>query len=450
MEFLIIGATTLNVFALYALAKVFPSGLKGLGVHPYNVLGFLIAIIIIDFIVLSIDVRGSYVQSVFGYRVTSAREVQDGALFFLMCASSLTIGIGLAGYVRAKRRSRIRPQAIRDDRWKVSMIMFAFTIIFSVVVLYLASAALAAGSLLHVAGTRTTYFRDNTTLYVAIAAMVPAFFMYGSRFGLNRKTGFYAFLLLLGLPLVGSRSLMLYVLAGLVFWSAFRFPLKLSYIYISAPIIGILSVTYRYYSRDIYYFSSLGAFLDRNGGFFGSLFRTDDIAIAEIITIGVNNRIVEREWFESLLGMLLVPVPRAILPWKPLGASADFTSYTDESYFDLTGSSKTVSGFVDIYLSSNFFVAPILMGVIGALWGMFWVSTDRSQRTAAFVGPVLVVCAYLFIRSDLYNLALFMWPLFVVIGLKKVLSSFISSRKPRASAILNGAAFENRRYIVKE
>lgn len=418
-------------------ARMSTVGLKGLALHPFNILGILLNIIALDFFVLYGDLLSNVPTRFSAYSIDGPGAVLSGMLFFCLCAIALTAGILIPVFGERpppeapKRKADVPPRAARAAKTLLFLAIALLLFITSEVVVQ----SLQRGNLLYVAGVRQTFFRNNQILYLLYGLCVPAFFIYGAmhKFGKNTLLAAAVFCTLL-IPL-GSRGLLVYILLGLSYWWAMERPLPLPLLYAAAPILGIGAVVYRFFARDAYSFPTLSAFLDAKGGFFGVLFRTPDISFAEAITVAVNYVRMNRAPWDSLLGAVAAPFPRAIFPWKPAGASAQFTAESTPEYWALIKSEKTVTGFSNLLFDFGYVGALVSAFVLGLAWCSY-VRSRNIGYGSAFVGPVGIVCIYIFCRGDIYNLALFVWPTLLAGVLFTLLSRMRTARSaPNAPTV---------------
>lgn len=404
-------------------ARASTIGLNGLAIHPFNILGILLNIIALDFFVLYGDLLSNVPTRFSAYSIDGPGAVLNGMLFFCLCAIALSAGVLIP--VFRKPQEQVATQAEATSSASSAKVAKTLLILAICLLLFITSEvvvqSLQRGNLLYVAGIRQNFFRNNQILYILYGFCVPAFFIYGSVNKLNRNTLIAAMIFCTLLIPLGSRGLLVYILLGLSYWWAMERPLPLPILYAAAPVLGVGAVVYRFFARDAYSFPTLGAFLDAKGGFFGVLFRTPDISFAEAITVAVNYVRMDRAPWDSLVGALAAPFPRAIFPWKPAGASAQFTAESTPEYWALIKSEKTVTGFSNLLFDFGYVGAIIFAFSLG----MAWCSYVRSRNIghgSAFSGPVGIVCIYIFCRGDIYNLALFAWPTLMAGALFAVLS----------------------------
>lgn len=422
----------LLIFALAAVlfhawfAKQDRGTLVGLALHPFNVVGLLAAVLAIDFYTLLGDTYDGRISELLGYMIVTPDQVLEGAMFFLICAVAMGTAVLIATAPNRGHPQPLRPDTVgAADLSAASIVMAlaaaAMVVLASVVILE----SLAEGSILYVAGVRQAFFRDNQALSLLGGVGIPAFYLYGSRFGIRKSTVLYAFLLVVLFIPIGSRSSIVFLVIGLAFWWSQSHKLSLPHVYMAIPPLAVLSSFYRYVTRDAYLFPTYGDFIGYHGGYFGLLFRSPDVSLAEGITAAVTQSTIVRGPFDTLIAAATAPIPRSWITWKPFSASAEFTRNATPEHFELFGSSWTITGFVNLYLEYGYwFTVPVLF-FLTWVWTRVWVVNSVQRSSAALTGPVLILTAYTFYRADLYDVALFLWPLAAVLVLHAVVRGMI-------------------------
>jgi len=432
--FLLALATT-EIFFLAKLAEEEPLDLKGRAFHPLNIVGFLFLITLIDFANLFYIVSsGKPVEFATAY-ISSAGDVVFGLFFYVLCQTFVVFGIWAA---MIGKPARLMPRHFagngatnaRHSEVVATRIIMCVSIVATIVAGYtLLMTALGAGSLTYIAGVRTRFFAENPVLLLIIATITPAFFLFGSRHGLK--------LVLLALPvlffvqgLIGGRSKLIYLLVGLAYWWCQYRRISVIWVYLGLPILLFAIVAFGYYSRYSSAFMSFDEYLNDSGGMFGALFEESSISMAEAITFNLNNAVLSRSPWESIVGMFMLPIPRSVIDWKPFGMSTDFSMVMDYTRFMLVKSEWTVTGFVDLYYSFGFVGGILACGLLAYLWGRALVRSSFGPSGTALAGPVLIVSAYIFVRGDLYIVSQFLWPCGLVLLSFRALAFLVrSSRK---------------------
>ena len=402
-------------FGLSVLATRQPLGLRGLAFHPFNLLGFFIVITILDFLFAYETTRSGESIRLSVYSESSPIIVQQGFLFFVLCCIGIFVGIALSIRNTNPVKSSIRDNSA--DKSATQVLFLIAAALAAVTVALVVEAALSRGSIAYVAATRGVFFRDNPILYVFYSMLVPAFFIFGSRNN-HPITVIWAFFLcvLLLLPM-GSRGNLAILLVGVMFWVCRRVAIPVAALYIAAPLVAIGLTFYRWAARDSTVYGTFQQFLDAHGGLGGALFGTPEVSMAEAITINLAQPVLHRAPWDSIIGMILIPVPRAIAPFKPVGASTEFTQGANLSRWMLVKSDWTITGFANLLVEFSYIGAILVIGLLSYWWSRTLIKASADRMDIAFVGPVLIYFMYIFYRADLYNLGTTMWPaLLILIG----------------------------------
>ena len=96
-------------------------------------------------------------------------------------------------------------------------------------------------------------------------------------------------------------------------------------------------------------------------------------------------------------------------------AASDFTRSTTPEHWELFGSESTITGFINLLLEFGYLGGLAVLLFLAWAWTRFWVTQGKSASATGFAGPVLIIIAYTFCRADLYNVALFIWPMMFVL-----------------------------------
>lgn len=416
MPYVLAAYALLAVLAHAWLARQERGTLVGLALHPFNVIGLLTTVVTIDFITLYNDTADGRISELLGYMIATPRDVTQGAIFFMLCSLAMVAGVVVAAAPGLRPTVRpLAPETARAEQVSASIVMAVAAACTVSVASVVVVASIAEGSIVHVAGLRQAFFRDNQALAMLSGIGIPAFYLYGSRVGVTRSTVLYALLLVACLLPIGSRSSIVFLALGLAFWWSQSHSLRISYVYVGLVPLAVLSTFYRYLTRDANMFASYWDFIDYHGGYFGVLFRSPDVSLAEGMTAAITQATILRGPFDSLLAAAMAPIPRSWIPWKPFSASAEFTRNATPEHFELFGSSWTVTGFVNLFLEYGYWLSIPVAFVLAWIWARIWIAGANRRTSAGLAGPVLILIAYTFYRADLYDVALFLWPLGAVL-----------------------------------
>ncbi len=177
------------------------------------------------------------------------------------------------------------------------------------------------------------------------------------------------------------------------------------------PALGLFLSTTRYLFRETSY-TSFNEFLNAYGGMFGLFFSGEEISIGKMFSavyaFGSQLHVYP---FEGFGASLLLPIPRAFFALKPHGISALFTQTFSPERWELTGSELIVSGYGDLYLEFGAFGASLIALILCYVWMRLCILTiNASIQTIITWLPLLLWSMYTFLRGDLFNLALVLWP----------------------------------------
>ena len=420
---------------LYALSlqPVFGK-LRGSAAHPYNILGFFLTVVAFDFLDVYTRVASGGTAWFARYTIASVGEIESGLFFFLLMSGSIVVGLLTA---RSARRIDISPAHDPEIAARATtLVLLGSLAVTGYTTLVVVTQSVAAGSLFEVAGVRQIFFRENPLLQVFYATLVPAFILFLSHN--THRIRFVAVLLLtvvlLTLPL-GSRGSLFYLLIAVIVGVAMtRARLPAGMLYFAAPAVLAILVYLRFLREQVT--DSFSRYLEIRGS--ELLLEGADFSLAEPLIIGMRSGVVPRYPFETLVGSIFAVVPRGIIPWKPEGPSAVFTGLADPMRWALTKSEWLITGFVNLNAELGMVGAAVAMVVLAAIWARSLARTFSSTPNAIAGASFLAIVAYIFVRGDLYNVALFIWPsLFVYLGFrlaKKVLSRRRQSSHQEAGA----------------
>jgi hypothetical protein len=221
------------------------------------------------------------------------------------------------------------------------------------------------------------------------------------------------------------------LVCGLVFLVAYSDSRRLpAWLYAPAiPIIGVFLAANRYAFRENDFSGSFSQYLDEHGGLLRLFFAGEEIGFAKTFT-AVYGFARDLQLFpaQSVFALLLAPIPRSIIPWKPLGSSATFTSYFSPERWELTKSETLITGFGDAVWQFGTIGAMIAMMLLGFVWISICVSLINGPKNRMIeLLPIALWCGYSFMRGDLFNIGLLLWPALFLIIFHRALSFMLSS-----------------------
>jgi hypothetical protein len=373
---------------------------------PYNVLLVLLAVFVLDFAFLS----GIGYTTIFrgGTAVYDDQIVWSFVVFF-------TFGLCAIVGMHAARLPLLTPTVKRLPTGVVRFHILLWTIPAAVIVAVIYRQT--GGNLLAMQYSRQVILREIPAVYlcsyVTLAAAV--YWAASARFKLLDLTvlAFYS----IALFSFGGRSFLLLVIVALAINVCNKkgwMPGRLSLIFAVPILVLAISASY-FFLREDDQSSGFFGYVSSQGGVVDASFGTADISLADALhfsTLYDGPRSIQN----FLLGPLLFPVPRSLMSEKPEGTSTNFTRYFDPLRWALTGGSQVVTtGFGDVYINAGYLLGiPIIIAVF---W-WFGRNTIMGFRAGGPGGIYLVVFTlywlYVFIRSDVFNLAPTLW---IVAGL---------------------------------
>ena len=412
---LLMSASVFGIAVLAALARFDAMDVPGRALHPYNVLGFLFAIIDIDFLSLYSLIATGQSTYFAETMIANLAQVKDGFVFFVLCQTFLIAGIAAVPSLGRKTAGTMTPREVRLSEVRASRICMALCILVTMLGAWnLILVSLQHGSFTYIAGVRQRFFAANPLLLIVVSTIAPAYILFGSRNTL--RSAFLAMIPLIPfLMLVGGRSKLLYPLIALAYWVCQRIRIPAIVIYIGAPVLLASLTLFTFISRENGSVAEFPKYLEQSGGITGPLFDGASISMAEIISINIARPVLDRQPWESILGGIMLPIPRSIVPMKPLGASTEFSMTIDLDRWELVKSEWTITGFINLFYDYGYIGALIACFVIAVIWTLALKQAFQSRLGTTLVGPICCLVAYQFIRGDLYIVSQFLWPLLFVL-----------------------------------
>jgi hypothetical protein len=403
----------LALFALSGSARY--RQLSYSAVHPFNIAGFLLVIVNFDFLDLFTQVSSGNPANFASHTMGDLDAIVSGLTFYLAMSVSLAFGAFLASWTASRPKPRIDAQRLAPATSGTNIVFVVFCGCAAAVTMVVLRDALADGSVFSIAANRQLYFRANFMLEFLYEGLVPAFILYAAAHSKNLRTVLTAAAISSAILLpIGSRSAIAdVVLIAIVVFSVNRGKISVPLVYITSPLLFALIVLGRYLREQSPY--PFDRYLELQGS--QLLFGSADFSQAEAIVLGLEPGTLPRYPFETLVGMLLAPIPRAVLPWKPDGPSAVFTSIADPVKWALSKSEWVVTGFVNLHADFGTVGACVAMATLTWAWARALIlAASRGESQMAATACFMSILAYVFIRGDLYNVALFLWPTLAVLS----------------------------------
>lgn len=275
--------------------------------------------------------------------------------------------------------------------------------------------------------TRQVLLGDNKLLYILYSLLIPAYFIFSLYGGLSRRLDIITTLLVILVSFSsGSRGAIILILM----FQAYKYAIEKNRIIniiqliVVLPFLSYFLVYTRYIFREQWRFSSLSDFIDFHDGIMNIFFNTAEISLAEVLTtIVILKDNFTRYPFESFFGGLLFPVPRAIFPHKPEGASAEFTEMLSPLRWQNSKSEIVTTGFGDLIMQFGIFPSIVAFG--GLIYIIFKIKSildGLDYRLKIYVNVYLLWFLYVFIRADVYNLFSHLWSFTLILTTSLIFS----------------------------
>ena len=113
------------------------------------------------------------------------------------------------------------------------------------------------------------------------------------------------------------------------------------------------------------------------------------------------------------MGILFVPLPRWIFPWKPTPLSTDFTLYWSPTIFERSRSELVVGGFSEAVLEFGIAFAPLMSALIGYATIRLFLRSAQSTMPNALWAFFASVGALFLIRNEYFIVGIVVWPALV-------------------------------------
>lgn len=415
MFLLLSTITGISVAALIAISHGSRQyGLRGSVLNPIFFLAVISSIYWADFIFLYHDALAGEVVTIRGMAVTNPDDVLTGFGIFAAGVAALALGIGL--FHLLPRSTVVRPQRrVTSTRVGSERASLALSIGILLVSLPIATVLARDSSLVlsAITANRQAYFSTHQIEYFILSLNLPAaIYLVAARRSRARipLIGLH----LACLILLGGRAMLAYVAMA---WLLRRIVRGVKVPAISAlylvPIAFFLLAVTRYVFRESTQGVTLMAFLSQRGGPIANAFAGIEISMSHALsTIAQLYPGSLSRWpFESFVGALLYPVPRAILSWKPVGASTQFSMFVHPEHWAQFQSETVISGFGDVYLMFGS-IGSLLMVMIGfAVAYIMYLARAYSPQLKVVTITYLCINILVFVRADIYNMAPNLWGL---------------------------------------
>lgn len=289
---------------------------------------------------------------------------------------------------------------------------------------------------------RQSVFRDRVWLIAAFSFVIPSLCIYLAS---NLKNIYVSVIAIMLCAVImygtGTRGHIIYIALIFAIWLQLRgYRISKVWLIAAVPIITLFLVLERYYRRYSGRSINFGDFLAENDGVFTMFFHSGEISMAEVITtIIFELENFDRFPFESFIGLAMFPAPRSIFTFKPTGASAVFTEYVAPVRRAVSGSELATTGYGDIIMQFGIYLSPIVMFILAYLWHRLCLQISaRGARFAMLWMPLVIWCAYIFLRSGVFDLGTAAWYFVIVYWLYILLAKVLGSNRGRAAVRVLG------------
>lgn len=178
---------------------------------------------------------------------------------------------------------------------------------------------------------------------------------------------------------------------------------------------------------------SLGEFLEYQGGPLKTIFGSAEMASAEIASLATRwSETVQAPRFpgEGLAGLVLGMMPRALFDWKPLPASTEFTTFVAPT---VTTSQLVIGSPMELMVELGITGATVAALCIGVLYGALIMRAAKLSPQAYFAYPALALGALVFLRTDIANMGVYLWPLLFFVIVHKMVRATCFPKTRRRS-----------------
>lgn len=386
-----------------------------LSIHPLTLISVFLWLVFVDFVVLFVDVSGDQLVNFSRRTISDTSEVSNAALVYALMLSSASAGLFIGGMMI---KSKLKVKSVDSYLNQRSALMVFLIVLSLTIVLFVPNliSALRSGNILAIAGMRMVLAGKSELLALMMLMLAPAALLYANYALSNRHAYIVIGVTIIVYLLFGSRFNIIILIYGMVLIMPIRRHLNWPTMLACLPAAFIFLSFYAYLTRFTYAYDSYGEYLSASGGFFSSFFRSLEMSMAEAMTVHLNERLVDRSWYDSLLASFVALVPRELIPWKPYGLSAALTLAADPARWLLVRSEWTVGGFTNLVyemgLLGGFCVCGVMFGVVG---GSF-IRLNR-EGNAVLWWPIYLVIILGFMRADVYNVGMKFWAIILMMGL---------------------------------
>ena len=400
--------------------------LKGRAVNPLVISAVLHVLFLIDFVNLFNAPTVDYFET----KVDVTRpSVLEGLTLFSIYSGCHLLGWIFACAHRDKRdfKGFYAPRPIAaQDQW-LALAFFAAGLLLTV---------LALPDVYRGRGDDLSYqMVSRGSMLVTAASFLQPFSLSLLMSNLRRPESLWGIsataLIILSMSLLGNARILILVCC-LCFATAVPLARRLpAWILLVASLPSLLLLSFLRYANRESGFSSFGEFISAGGGLLNLFFGSEEISFAKSFTTVIEvGRYLPISFGSSIIAGLLYPVPRAIFPEKPYGASGIFTAFLSPDRWAQTKSESLVTGYGDLYLQ---------FGAVGSIVAVFMISyilasvsiwiISRTATEQVLLLHFVIWSWYSFFRGDVFNTALILYPGLVIFSVFYIIRSALHGFK---------------------
>lgn len=412
---LLVGIFAVGVCAFIALRTRGPH-LGSIIFHPIFFLGFFTALVGLDFFVLDLSLASGKWVAFSTFNLQGGSELGVAVLVFMIM--TLT---SIGGYAAGLTFSLKWPVFGHfSTRWGSHMPatrlpLIIFVAMAGLFVLVPLISAISERGLLGVAGLRQVFLGESLLYSLVTLCIVPAFFIFCADHRSRLSLGLTALLLCLFFVLIGTRGSVVMIGLGLAAALLHQRRTKIVRLLLIGTGLIWIGYFYTYASRFQGTYSSLAQFREEMGGPFDYIMNSSEMSIAESMMLHLNQHLIHRGPFDSLIGAAFAFVPRDIIPWKPLGFSAHMTSFIDIDRWLEVRSEWTVSGYVNAVYEMGVLGGALFNFLLFLLLGALFRGARSSRAALIFTSCCQIYLMLGYLRSDIHNFGVRLWAILVVL-----------------------------------
>lgn len=412
--------------------------------HPYVLVAALILLFSLDFFQLTL--RDGAVSG--GEFIPLAQRSGDRA-FALFTALNI---IGVAGLLfgeswvskssgsRLSLRAGVTADGTTTSRLATVIGVGLLIVLASVIVMTL-HRAVGLDNILAFTRRRFVYLHENRVLQYAYGLVPPAVaLMLTASQPRQRWTWFILVVAALLLLISGTRGSLVFLGLIVLVWltvHGIRIPARIALVLF--PLVLVALIGMRFLLRDIPAGRSWEQILGYVGGWTGLVINPGEVASTDNLMLLTEGHVqLPREPLQSVAGLLVYPLPREIVGFKPYSASIEFTIAQSPWLWYSTRTSTNLGGYGDLFAAWRWGTIGIVF-LLGLVYSrLFRMLCTASAPRQVFWIPVLLFVFFHFMKTGIMELGYFVWP-FLFVGVTHSLARRIELRAASARETRNVA-----------